>query len=132
MANFNPNMIVPAAKSSEFAKAGEQGRTAKAILIDGINKQIELWKKPNEAGRRWFQVGQKEVCLTLRVNNKPLPIVGNETKVVVPMDHFEAAMAHLKGLVEKGDMDAVLAEADKGITARREKLRETRASNKSK
>lgn len=132
MANFNPSMIVPAARSTEFAGAGEQGRTAKAILIDGINKQIELFKNPKEAGRRWFQMGQSEVCLTLRVNNKPLPIVGNETKVVVPLAHFEDAMKHLKGLVEKGDLNAALAEADKGIATRRTKLRETRAAKKAK
>ena len=130
MATFNPSMIVPASKSAEFAKAGEQGRSAKSILLDGIAKQIKLFSNPKEDGRRWFVLGQKECAITLRVNNKPIKLVGNETKVVVPVDQFEAAMNHFKAEVEKGSFNAQLEEADKGIATRRDKLRETRASKK--
>lgn len=130
MATFNPAMIVSAAKSAEFAGEGEQGRNAKAILLDGIAKQIELFKNPLQDGRRWFSVGKTEVAITLRVNNKPLPIMGTETKVVVPLAHFEEAMLHFKQQVEKGQMDDALKDADEGISTRREKLRATRAEKK--
>ncbi|WP_066864492.1 hypothetical protein [Sphingobium sp. TCM1] len=129
MTAFNPSMIKPASKSAEFATA-EQGRTAKSILIDGIAKQIKLFSNPKEDGRRWFVLGQKEVALTLRVNNKPIKLIGDETKVVVPVEQFEAAMNHFRAEVEKGNFNAQLEEADKGIATRREKLRSTRAAKK--
>lgn len=130
MAAFTPNMIVPAAKSAEFSLEGGQERTAKLILLEGITKQIALFKKPTENGRRWFTIGKSEVCLTLRVNNKPIKIVGDETKVVVPLEHFEPAMEHFVKQIESGAMDAALKEADKGIATRREKLRNTREAKK--
>lgn len=130
MTAFNPSMIKPASKSVEFAASTEQGRNAKSILIDGIAKQIKLFANPKEDGRRWFVMGQKEVALTLRVNNKPIKLIGDETKVVVPVQQFEAAMNHFKSEVEKGNFNAQLEEADKGIATRREKLRNTRVAKK--
>lgn len=129
MANFNPSMIVPVSKSAEFA-AFEQGRTAKTILIEGIAKQVKLFRNPKEDGRRWFTLGQKEVALTLRIGNKPLKLSGEETKVAVPVEHFEGAMQHFKSRVEAGDFDAQLTVAEKAMEDRRTKLRTTRANNK--
>jgi len=130
MANFNPAMIVSAAKSAEFAGEANQDRTAKAILLDGIKRQLDFYANPTKEGRRWFVRGQKEVCLTLRIGNKPLKLNGEETKVVVPAEHFDAAMNHYKSEVEKGKFDAQLAEADKGMEERRDKLRATRSAKK--
>lgn len=130
MATFNPAMIVPAAKSAEFAGAGDNERNAKAILLDGITKQIALFKNPNESGRRWFTIGKSETKITLRVNNQPIKLVGDETSVVVPSEHFEAAMNHYAAEIKGGKMDAALVEADKGIATRREKLRATREERK--
>jgi hypothetical protein len=127
---FNPAMIVPASKSKEFNASPDEKRSAKTILLDGIKRQIELSKDVKAEGKRWFTVGKTETALTLRVNNKPLKINGEETKVVVPTEHFEAAMEHFAKQVETGAFDDVLVEADKGITARREKLKKTRAANK--
>ena len=64
MAAFNPNMIVSAAKSAEFAGEANQDRTAKAILLDGIKRQLDFYANPTKEGRRWFVRGQKEVCIT--------------------------------------------------------------------
>lgn len=126
MANFNPAMIVPASKSTEFAVT-EQGRTPKTILLDGITKQLKLYKEPKVEGRRWFTVGAKEIALTLRIGNKPLKLAGDETKVVVPADQFEAAMKHFEGEVKAGKFDAELKAAEKAMDDRRTKLRSTRA-----
>ncbi|MCW2412920.1 MULTISPECIES: hypothetical protein [unclassified Sphingobium] len=125
MTKFNPSMIVPVSKSVEFS-GEEQGRTAKHILLEGIDNQIALYKEPTKNGRRWFTIGKEEVSLTLRVNNKALPLLGTETKVAVPLAHFEDAMLHFKAQVEAGEMDAALATADEGIATRRSKMRETR------
>lgn len=130
MAAFNPSMIVPASKSNEFAQSAQLERSAKSILLEGIERQLKLYKDPKADGRRWFTVGEKEIAISLRVNNKPLPIVGTETKVAVPVAHFEDAMKHFASEVKAGKFDAVLADADKAIASRREKLRKTRASRK--
>ena len=129
MTNFDPKLIVPASKSAEFSGT-DTARTAKHILLDGISNQIALFKDPKKEGRRWFQVGKTEVAISLRVNNKPLAILGTETKVAVPIDQFEAAMGYYKEEIEKGTLDAKLAEADKGIATRREKMKQTRATRK--
>jgi len=130
MVAFNPSMIVPVAKSAEFASDNGQERNAKSILLDGITKQIALFKNPSENGRRWFTIGKTETKITLRVNNQPIKIVGDETSVVVPSEHFEAAMNHYAKEIKDGKMDAALVEADKGIATRREKLRNTREEKK--
>ncbi len=130
MAAFNPSMIVPASKSNEFAQSAQSERSAKTILLEGIERQVKLYKDPKADGRRWFTVGEKEIAISLRVNNKPLPIVGTETKVAVPVAHFEDAMKHFASEVKAGKFDAALADADKAIASRREKLRKTRASRK--
>jgi hypothetical protein len=130
MAAFNPNMIVSAAKSAEFAGEANQDRTAKAILLDGIKRQLDFYANPTKEGRRWFVRGQKEVCITLRIGNKPLKLNGEETKVVVPAEHFEAAMKHYAAEVEKGAFNAQLALAETAMDERKDKLRKTRAEKK--
>lgn len=128
---FSPNMIVPASKSTEFSQASSQERTAKTALLEGIERQVQLYKDPTSSGRRWFAVGQKEIAISLRVSNQQLKIVGDETKVAVPIAHFEDAMKHFAKEVRDGKFDTQLVEADKAMVARREKIRKTRAANKS-
>lgn len=132
MSAFNANMIVPASKSVEFGAEVDNTRSAKAILLQGIKKQIDLFKNPASEGRRWFTLGQKEVAITLRVQNKPLKLAGEETKVVVPVDHFQAAMEHFTKEVTADKFKEQLVEADKAMTARKEKMRATRSANKEK
>lgn len=130
MANFNPAMIKPASKSAEFAASVETERSAKTILLEGIAKQLKLFEDPKADGRRWFVRGNAECSITLRVNNRPIKLAGEETKVVVPVEQFAAAMAYYKAEVEKDSFKAQLEEADKGMATRRDKLRATRASKK--
>jgi len=130
MATFSPNMIVPASKSTEFAAGGSQERSAKTILLEGIKRQLDFYANPTKEGRRWFVRGQKEVCLTLRLGNKPLKLNGEETKVVVPADHFEAAMKFYADEVEKGKFDGQLKAAEVAMGERKDKLRKTRAEKK--
>lgn len=132
MTTFNPSMIVAASKSTEFAGERESKRSAKNILLDGIKKQVELFANPATEGRRWFTLGTKEVALTLRVQNKPLKLLGDETKVVVPVDQFKAAMEHFAKEVNADKFKAQLEEADKAMKARKAKMASTRAANKEK
>ena len=126
---FSPAMIVSLAKSAEFASAAPE-RTPRTLLLEGIDKQIELFKKPSADGRRWFTMGQKEVAISLRVANKPLKLIGDDVKVVVPLEHFEAAMQHFKAEAEQGVFDPQLDGLGQMMDARRTKLREVRASKK--
>jgi hypothetical protein len=129
MANFDPKLLVPASKSKEFNGAAVT-KTPKSILAAGIDKQIALFKKPSEEGRRWFTLGDKEVAIRLKFANKAIPLAGNEDTVVVPRDQFEGAMLYLKGEAEKGAYDAPLAELAKGREDRTNKMRATRAAKK--
>lgn len=129
---FNPTLIVPASKSKEFAGEADAGkRTARNILLDGIDKQIKLFKDPKADGRRWFVVGTNEVALTLRINNRAIPLAGEEVKVAVPVAHFEDAMNFYKSEVQAGTFDALLNAADERREARLTKLRATREAKKS-
>jgi hypothetical protein len=132
MTAFSPNMIVPAAKSNEFAGDTSNKRTVKAMLLDGIKRQVELFKDPKADGRRWFQVGKVETAISLRVQNKSLKLIGDESKVVVPTEHVEAAFTHYAAEVTADKFKDQLAELQKSVDARRDKASKTRAANKGK
>jgi hypothetical protein len=129
MATFDPKLLVPASKSREF-NGSAVVKSPKSILVAAIDKQIGLYKKPSEEGRRWFTLGDKEVAIRLKFANKAIPLAGDEDIVVVPRDQFEAAMLYYKGEVEKGVFDKPLEELAKGREARTSKMRETRAAKK--
>lgn len=126
-AAFDPAQIVPASKSKEFSAAGNAQRSSKAILLAGITKQIKMFNDPSVEGRAWFKAGKSEVALTLRIASRQLKLAGEETRVVVPLDAFEAAMNYYKEQVEAGAFDDQLTEIDSKRSARLDKLRETRA-----
>lgn len=129
MAQFNPSAIKPASKSAEFSKAAGQ-RSARDVLLAGIDSQVALFKDPKAEGRRWFTAGQKEIAFSLRYSNRALVLVDGEKQVVVPTDQFEAALTYYKGEVGKGVFDAQLAEMAKAVDARKDKMRATRAGKK--
>lgn len=130
MSKFSPNMILPASKSAEFSQSQPGKRSAKTILLDGIERQIKLFADPQMDGRRWYTAGKTEIAISLRIGNRPLKLVGDEVKVAVPIDHFEDAMNHFSSEIKAGRFDTQLAEADIAMDARREKLSKTRAENK--
>ncbi len=117
-----------ASKSAEFNS--EVVKTPKTLLAVAIDKQIQLYKKPSEEGRRWFTIGDKEVALKLKFANKAIPLVGNEETVVVPRDQVEAAYLYLKEQALAGKYDAPLAELAKSREDRTSKMRATRAAKK--
>ena len=129
MTKFDPKFIVPASASKEFQ--GEKiKRTAKDVLLDGIKRQLELFTDPKADGRRWFTVGKQEVALSLRVGNKPLKLVGEETKVVVPLAMFEEAMKHFSDRATAGEFDPQLVSIGAAMESRSVKISASRAAKK--
>ena len=129
MAAFNPNAIKPASKSTEFGSTGN-ARSARDVLLSGIDSQLKLFKDPKAEGRRWFTVGKSETLLTLRYSNRALVLKDGEAKVVVPNDQVEGAFAHFKAEVEKGTFADQLTTLEKANEGRRDKMRQTRAAKK--
>jgi len=130
MAAFNPSVLKPASKSVEFNKDVANARSAKDVLTQGIDKQIELFKNPKAEGRRWFTIGKSETLLTLRYSNRALVLKDGEKSVVVPNDQFEAAMAYFKEQVGKDAYADQLAELEKANESRKTKMRATRSAKK--
>ena len=130
MAAFNPNALKPASQIEEFANAGNAPRTAKGVVLDGITKQLALFKDPKADGRRWFTSGKTHTAFTIRVANKPLKLKGEETKLAVETKDFEAALDYFAKEIEKGTFDGQLNAATEAMNARKEKMRATRASKK--
>jgi hypothetical protein len=125
---FNAALIKPISQSAEFGESGNR-RSGRAMLVDGIVRQIALYKDPTKEGSRWFTIGKSEVALALKLGNKPIKILGEERKVAVPLDAFEAAMLHYKAETEAGKLDAAIKEVETALDARREKASATRAKN---
>jgi hypothetical protein len=130
MSKFNPALIKPASQSTEFAVEPDAKRTAKVILLEGIDKQKALFADPKLDGRRWFTVGKVEVAISLKVANRPLKLIGDEVRVAVPLANFDDAMAFYKAEVEAGKFDEQLTTLDGLREARTNKLRATRAEKK--
>lgn len=128
---FNPSILTPASKSAEFAKS-DNVRSAKDTLLNGIDEQLKRYKDPKLDGKKWFTVGKTETAISLRYGNKALVLKDGETLVTVPNAQFEAAMAYYKEQVEKDAFKDQLAELEKGVKAKREKMLATRAANKGK
>lgn len=130
MAAFNPTALKPASQVAEFADKGTAQRTAKQVVLDGIKRQIELFRDPKAEGRRWFTSGATMTAFTLRVSNKPLKLQGEETKLAVETKDFEAALGYFAKEIEAGKLDAQLDVATKAMDERKGKMRATRASRK--
>lgn len=128
MAAFNPNALKPASQVEEFAKEGNAPRTAKAVVLDGIKKQLALFKDPTAEGRRWFTSGKTHTAFTIRVSNKPLKLKGEETKLAVETKEFEAALDYFAKEIEAGKFDQQLDAATVAMEARKTKMKATRAA----
>lgn len=129
MTAFNPNNIKPASKSTEFNKQGNT-RSAKDVLLSGIDQQLKLFKDVKAEGRRWFTVGKTETLLTLRYSNRALVLKDGEKSVTVPIDQFESAMAYFKDQVGKDAYKDQLATMETANEDRKTKMRSTRANKK--
>lgn len=132
MATFNPTALKPASQVAEFADKAGAARTAKMVVLDGIKKQIELFRDPKAEGRRWFTSGATMTAFTLRVGNKPLKLQGEETKLAVETKDFEAALGYFTKEIEAGKLDAQLDIATKAMDDRKGKMRATRAAKKAR
>lgn len=129
MATFNPAAIKTASKSAEFNKQGNS-RSAKDVLLAGIDQQLKLFKDVKAEGKRWFTVGKSETLLTLRYGNRALVLKDGEKSVTVPNDQFEGAMAYFKDQVQKDAFIDQLSELEKSRTERTDKMRATRKAKK--
>lgn len=129
MAAFNLSVLKPASKSVEFGD-GKEARSAKDVLLAGIDNQLKLWRDSKLEGRRWFTAGKAEVAIQLRYQNKALVLIGNEKTVVCPVDQFEGAMAHFRKEVEADKYKDQLALLEQAGAGRLEKMRKTRSERK--
>lgn len=129
MATFNPNIIKAASKSVEF---GEQRnvRSAKDVVLQGISRQLELFKDAKAEGKRWFVIGKSETLLTIRYSNKALVLKDGEKQVAIPNGQLEAALEYFKGEVAADKYADQLAVMEKANEGRRDKMRATRAAKK--
>lgn len=120
-------LVKPAAQFSDFKKASVRTpKTAAAVVVAAIDKQIELFNKPKEAGRRWFEVVGDNVAFCIRYANSPLKLVGEEKQVVVPKAQFVEVMTAIKADVEKGSFKAQLDTAEAAVRKRSATMSETR------
>lgn len=130
MTAFNVANLKPASKSTEFASGNSAARSAKAVLLAGIDNQLALYKDAKKEGRRWFTVGKTEIAFSLRYQNKALKLFGEEKVVTCPVDQFEGAMAHFRKEVEKGAYKDQLTVMEAAGSNRLEKMRKARVEKK--
>lgn len=129
MANFSLALIKPVSKSTEFGQTSN-ARSAKEVLLTGIEQQLKLFREPATEGRRWFRSGKSETAFALKYSNRALVLVDGETQAVVPTDKFEDALAYFKAEVSKGVFDEQLKALEGARTERTNKMRATRAAKK--
>jgi hypothetical protein len=98
-------------------------KSAQEVVAQAIDKQIVLFNKPKEEGRRWFEVVGDNVGFSIRYANSPLKLVGDETKIVVPKAQFVEVMEAIKADVLKGDFKAQLEEKELQVRARADKIK---------
>lgn len=128
MTKFNPTSLKSVSAVADLAKTGTAMRSAKDVVIAGIEKQLALFADPKAEGKRWFRSGATDTAFSIRYSNRPLKLRGEENQLAVPTAQFKDAMAYYVEEVKSGKFDAQLAELEKGIAARSEKMRATRAS----
>jgi hypothetical protein len=123
--------VKPASSVAEFSKSAPRAaKSAKEVVMSAIDKQIELFNKPKEEGRRWFDVKGDQVGFTIRYANSPLKLVGDETVVVVPKAQFVEVMESIKTDVEKDAFKAQLDAQEAKVRKRSEAMAKTRAAKK--
>lgn len=125
--------VKPASQVAEFSgSAGRVPKTAAEVVGAAIDKQIELFNKPKEEGRRWFEIKRDNVAFSIRYANSPLKLVGEEKVVVVPKAQFVAVMQAIKADVEKGEFKDQLEAGEAKVRQRSATMATTRKANKAK
>lgn len=123
--------VKPASAVEGFGKGAERvPKTAIEVVAAAINKQIELFNKPKEEGRRWFEIKGENVGFTIRYANSALKLIGEETNVVVPKAQFVEVMNAIKADVEKGAFKAQLDEREAAVKRRSAAMVANRAAKK--
>ena len=115
----------PASKVEGFTKGAgpREPKSAQSVVAEAIDKQIVLFNKPKENGRRWFEIVGDNVGFSIRYANSPLKLVGDETKIVVPKAQFVEVMEAIKADVLKGDFKAQLDEKEAQVRQRSSKIK---------
>jgi len=120
-------IVKPAHTVEGFSKAaGGKARGAADVLVASIDKQIELFKKPNTEGKRWFTLEGDNVGFTIRYANSALKLVGEEKQMAVPKAQFLDVMAGIRADVAKGDFKAQLDTIEGKVRDRSKRMSETR------
>jgi hypothetical protein len=123
--------VKPASAVEGFAKANARvPKTAAEVVAAAIDKQIELFNKPKEEGRRWFEVKGDNVGFSIRYANSPLKLIGDESQVVVPKAQFVEVLNAIKADVLKGAFKAQLDSGEAKVRSRTATMAEKRRSNK--
>ena len=107
-------------------------KSAADVVCSAIDRQIELFNKPREEGRRWFEVKGDNVGFTIRYANSPLKLVGEETHVVVPKAQFVEVLTAIKADVDKGKFKAQLDAGEEKVRQRSESMSKTRKAKSGK
>lgn len=124
-------LVKPASAVEGFAKGNVRvPKTAAEVVMTAIDKQIMLFQKPREEGRRWFEVKGDNVGFTIRYANSPLKLVGDETHVVVPKAQFVEVMNAIKADVEKGKFKKQLEAGEAAVRQRSATMSQTRKAKK--
>ncbi len=124
-------MVKPAHQVEGFQKTGaNKARTPAAVVAATIDKQIELFSKPRQEGRRMFKIEGENVAFTVRYANSPLKLLGEEKEVAVPKDKFVEVLNAIKADVEKGAFNEQLTALETQVKARSAKMGQTRRKGK--
>lgn len=105
-------------------------KSAQETVAAAIDKQIVLFNKPKEEGRRWFDIKGENVGVSIRYANSPLKLVGEETMIVVPKAQFVEVMEAIKADVLKGVFKAQLEAKEAQVRKRSASLSKTRQDKK--
>lgn len=134
MAGFNWKAVAKKAADVEGFGTGavRVPKSAQEVVAQAIDKQIVLFNKPKEEGRRWFEVVGDNVGFSIRYANSPLKLVGDETKVVVPKAQFVEVLEAIKADVLKGDFKAQLDAGEAKVRQRSETMSKTRLAKSGK
>jgi len=125
--------VKPASAVAEFQKpTARVPKTAADVLSAAIDKQIGLFNKPKEEGRRWFETKGDNVGFQIRYANRPLKLVGEESHVVVPKAQFVEVMNAIKADVQGGAFKSQLDELEANVRKRTATMAATRKANKAK
>ncbi len=128
MTKFNPTALKSVSAVADLAQTASNKRSAQDVVLAGIEKQLALFADPEADGKRWFRSGATDTAFSIRYSNQKLKLRGDEDQLAVPTAQFGDAMAYYVEEVKAGKFDAQLAVIEKGIAARSDKMRETRAA----